>query len=343
MNISVVIPVYNAQDFITKAVESALAQAETHEVVLVEDGSVDNSLVLCKKLVEQFPKVSLYTHPGNKNRGAGPSRNLGIANASGDFIAFLDADDYYLPDRFRAERKIFLEKPETDGVYGALGFDYYSEEGKKKYQQQGFKELTTLSGKVAADELFLSLLWLHEKVNGHFHVDTLTVKKKVFFDRTEMFNDLMLHEDTVFIIQLSLTCKLEPGIIDEPIAMRGVHDNNRIVNRLQKSDSQVLMWARLYRWAKRSSKSKRLDTLFLVFLMKEKVLNAKRPKALLLLGWFSLINEYFFSERMFFNPCCIYVFGKYYGNHLIIMKERILKSTKGTFYTPSNQLIEAIR
>ena len=330
MNVSVIIPVYNAATFIRKAVDSALQQAETKEVILVEDGSDDNSLEVCRRLVKQFPKVSLYTHAGNKNKGAGLSRNLGITNASSDFIAFLDADDYYLPDRFSAERKIFLEQPETDGVYGALGFHYYSEGGKEKYKQMGFKELTTLPAKVTADELFLSLLWLHKKVNGHFSLDTLTIKKDVFIDRSGMFSDLSLHQDTVFIIQLSLNCKLEAGIINEPIAMRGVHDNNRIVNRLQKSDSQVLMWGHLYQWANKSSKSKRLETLFLVCLMKEKVLNAKRAKALSLFVWFSLRNTNFLSERMFFNPCCLYVFGKYYGNHLIVMKERILKGTRGT-------------
>ena len=342
-NISVIIPVYNAALYLEKAVESTLMQPETKEVILVEDGSNDESLQVCKQLKAKHDIVKLFVHPGNANKGAGASRNLGIAKASGDFIAFLDADDYFLPDRFRAERKIFEEQPETDGVYGALGFHYYSEEGKKKYEKQGFKELTTLPGKVASNELYLSLLWLHEKVNGHFHVDTLTVKKNVFIDKTEMFNALKLHEDTVFIIQLSLNCKLETGIIDQPIAMRGVHDDNRIVNRLQKSDSQVLMWARLYQWANARSKSKPLVTLFRLMLRKEEVLYAKSLKAFSLLLWFSITSNYFLNERMFFNPCCLHVFGEYYGTHILRLKERILKRTSGTFYTPSSKLLKVIQ
>ena len=136
-SISVIIPVFNAARFVEKAVESVLAQPETKEVLLVEDGSTDESLKICRQLADKYEAVKLFTHPGNANKGAGASRNLGITRASGDFIAFLDADDYFLPDRFRAERKIFEEQPETDGVYGALGFHYYSEEGKKKYKNRG--------------------------------------------------------------------------------------------------------------------------------------------------------------------------------------------------------------
>lgn len=341
-NISVIIPVYNASSFVEKAVESALMQPETKEVILVEDGSNDHSLQICQQLSARHDTVKLFIHSGNANKGAGASRNLGIANASGDFIAFLDADDYYLPNRFSAEREIFNENPETDGVYGALGFHYYSEEGEKKYKENGFKELTTLPRKVDANELYLSLLWLHAEINGHFHLDALTVRRNIFFGKTAMFNNLKLHEDTVFIIQLSLNCTLDSGIIDEPIAMRGVHDNNRIVNRLKKSDSLVLMWADLYRWAKKSSKSKQLFMLFRVSMMKEKVLCSKRFKALSLLVWFSVSNKYFISERMFFNPSCLSVFGNYYGNYVIAVKEKLLKKTVGSYFTVSKNLIEAI-
>ena len=132
-------------------------------------------------------KVKLFTHPGNTNKGAGASRNLGIENATMDFIAFLDADDYYLPDRFEAEKEIFLKEPLTDGVYGAIGFHYYSEEGKQKYEQHSFGQLTTLTGKPKPNELFLSLTWLHAKINGNFSVVLLHLKRSVFDGKAEKF------------------------------------------------------------------------------------------------------------------------------------------------------------
>ena len=104
MKISVIIPVYNAEKYITQAVESALQFEEVCEVILVEDKSPDNALEVCKNLAKTFDRVTLYQHPDKGNHGAGASRNLGMKMATGDYIAFLDADDFYLPNRFEAEK-----------------------------------------------------------------------------------------------------------------------------------------------------------------------------------------------------------------------------------------------
>ena len=82
MNVSVIIPVYNAEKYIEKAVSSALQLEEVKEIILIEDASPGDDLAICKGLVEQHEKIKLYTHPNNENRGAGASRNLGIINAT---------------------------------------------------------------------------------------------------------------------------------------------------------------------------------------------------------------------------------------------------------------------
>ena len=107
MNISIIIPVYNAERFLEKAVDSALQFSEVKEILLVEDGSPDQSLEVCKKLLIKDKRIKLLQHPDQGNHGAGASRNLGLEKATGDFIAFLDADDYYLINRFDAEKEIF--------------------------------------------------------------------------------------------------------------------------------------------------------------------------------------------------------------------------------------------
>jgi glycosyltransferase involved in cell wall biosynthesis len=323
-NISVIIPVYNAAAFVGKAVESVLMQPEVGEIILVEDGSTDNSLEICESLAVQFELVKLFTHPNNANRGAGMSRNLGINKAACKYIAFLDADDFYLPDRFRAEREIFLHKLETDGVYGALGFHYYSTEGEKSYNEKGFTgALTTISGKVSANELFRVLVGFHEKYHGHFSIDTLTIKRDVFFGKTEMFNLLPMHEDTVFFIQLSLNCKLEAGIIEEPIGYRGVHDNNRIVNNNKKSGSLVIMWRYLYEWSLDAANGKQYSQLFRAFLMREKVLLSNRFSGFFNMILFGILNKVFLAKGVFFNPSSTHVFGNFIGRKLIFFKGKI--------------------
>jgi len=93
VKVSVVIPVYNAAEFVRKAVESALEQEQTSQVVLVEDGSIDGSLAVCRQLESQYPSVTLVRHMDGGNHGAGASRNPGIQRSDAPFVAFLD-DDY---------------------------------------------------------------------------------------------------------------------------------------------------------------------------------------------------------------------------------------------------------
>ncbi|MGX5685013.1 glycosyltransferase family 2 protein [Chryseobacterium cucumeris] len=116
MKISVImIPVFNAELYITKAVESALQFSEVFEVLLIEDRSPDNALEICKELAEKHMRVQFFQHPDKENHGAGASRNLGIENAAGDVIAFLDADDYFLPNRFDVEKELF-KNPQIEGI-----------------------------------------------------------------------------------------------------------------------------------------------------------------------------------------------------------------------------------
>lgn len=125
-NVSVIIPVYNAGNYLEKAVDSALLQPETAEVILVEDASTDNSLKICYDLERKYEKVILFRHSDGGNHGPGASRNLGILHASYKYIAFLDADDFYLPKRFRKDKEILLNNSDIDGVHNALGIYFYT-------------------------------------------------------------------------------------------------------------------------------------------------------------------------------------------------------------------------
>lgn len=83
MRISVVIPVYNAEKYVSQAVDSALQLEDVYEIILIEDNSPDNALAVCQQLAEKHEKVKLYQHPDKKNHGASPSRNLGIEKSTG--------------------------------------------------------------------------------------------------------------------------------------------------------------------------------------------------------------------------------------------------------------------
>jgi glycosyltransferase involved in cell wall biosynthesis len=255
MNISVIIPVYNASEFLEKAVDSALPFEEVKEIVLIEDQSTDNSLEICRKLVLKDSRIKLYQHPDQGNHGAGATRNLGLEKAGCEFISFLDADDHYLPNRFDAEKEIFKEQ-KAEGVFGAIGVEYLSEKGRKEFEDK-FKNvsLTTVNFPAEGEEVLKGLLGLTPKVFGtFFHLNTLTIRKTALVKNNLRFNEnLRVHQDSDFIIKLASHCYLKSGIIDNAIAIRGVHDNNRITKIIryspQYNERQFLLWKSLYEWA----------------------------------------------------------------------------------------------
>lgn len=257
MNISVIIPVYNAERFIAKALDSCLQFAEVKEIIVIDDAYNDKAMEIVRKYSAIHPLIKYYSHPDRENRGAGASRNLGIEKATGDYIAFLDADDFFLPNRFDAEKELFKNE-NVDGVYGGLGVYYYSAEAKAGFNlkfpgSKGEDFLTTLSQPVAPEKLFESLWGFNKEVAGYFSLDTFTIREKVLKKQPYFFLEhLKLHQDTEFLYRLAYHCKLHPGIIDKPVAMRGVHEENRITNtgnQLKVSQNRFLMYGEIYQWA----------------------------------------------------------------------------------------------
>lgn len=270
MHISIIIPVYNAEPFLRKSVESALQFSEVSEVILVEDRSPDNALQLCQQLATEDARVKVFTHPNNENRGAGASRNLGIEKATGDFIAFLDADDYYLPNRFDAEKELF-KNPEVDGVYGALGVHYYSEKAKETFMNQfrtkgnADEVLTTVSGKPYPGELFEVMWGFHSSYSGYFTLDTLTLRQEVLKKEFIHFSELRLHQDTEFLYRIAHNYRLYPGITDRAIAKRGVHEENRITgekDEVRKHRNRFLMFDKMLEWGQKEKISQKYIDFF---------------------------------------------------------------------------------
>ncbi|MCL7764205.1 glycosyltransferase family 2 protein [Polaribacter sp. Z014] len=221
VDISVIIPVYNADKYIEKAIKSSLIQKEVDEIIIIDDGSTDNSLKICLNICETENRIKIYYHKNHENLGRSASRNLGIKMATSKYIAFLDADDFYLPNRFTNDFKIFNKDNSVDGVYNAIGSFFYREFDNIEKEKL---KLTTVSEKIKANELFDKMGPMGHY--GYFSGIGLTVKKDSFL-KCGFFNEtLQVAEDTELWLRMALVLNLKSGIIDEPIALRGVHDTN---------------------------------------------------------------------------------------------------------------------
>lgn len=99
IKISIIVPVYNNAPYLSKCIESILAQTlNEFELLLIDNQSTDNSLNICRRYAAQDPRVKVFVEP---NKGVSSARNTGLKHASGEFIGFVDSDDYISPEMYQ--------------------------------------------------------------------------------------------------------------------------------------------------------------------------------------------------------------------------------------------------
>ncbi|MBX2990028.1 MAG: glycosyltransferase family 2 protein [Bacteroidetes bacterium] len=112
--VSVVIPAYNAERFVGKTIESILLQTYPHfEVLVVDDGSTDSTAGIVKSFAVHDSRVKLLQKP---NGGVATARNMGIRNATGEYVAPCDSDDVWYPDRLKAQVECMIQSDESVGL-----------------------------------------------------------------------------------------------------------------------------------------------------------------------------------------------------------------------------------
>ena len=184
--ISIIVPVYNAEKYLKKCIESILEQTYTNlEIILINDGSKDTSKIICDEFAKKDDRI-VVIH--KENEGVGRARNDGLDRATGKYIAFVDSDDYIEKNAIEILYNTLIEK-KVDCVKG--NYDIITSTGvnqntelklDKKYEDDEIKEFVyhLLSERVR------SFLWL------------LLIKKEYIKDR---FNEeLFLYEDVNFYL-----------------------------------------------------------------------------------------------------------------------------------------------
>ena len=139
LKVSVIIPAYNREKYIAQTIESVLNQTYSNiELIVVDDGSTDNTRDILDKYKD---KITILEHPGRENRGQSAAINLGLKNITGDYVAILDSDDYWVQDKLEIQVD-YLNKHQDTGVIYGNGFAV-DEQGEYLYKiyEDGHKEL----------------------------------------------------------------------------------------------------------------------------------------------------------------------------------------------------------
>lgn len=139
--VSVVVPVYNVEKYLEACVRSILNQsAQNFEIILVDDGSTDNSGKICDAFKEKYDNIFVIH---KENAGLSHTRNVGTEKARGDYVTYIDSDDVVHPDYL----KILVSLVETYSADVASGGFLFCEEGDRPYFKEDSFETGTLTGK----------------------------------------------------------------------------------------------------------------------------------------------------------------------------------------------------
>lgn len=122
--VSVICPFLNAETLMAESLDSVLSQDfDDFELILVDDGSQDASAAIAAGYVDRLPgRARLLSHPDGANRGISASRNLGLSVASGEYIAFIDADDVWLPGKLREQVALLDANPSAAMACGVVTY-----------------------------------------------------------------------------------------------------------------------------------------------------------------------------------------------------------------------------
>ena len=233
--ISVIIPYYNARIYVEDAVKSALSLGDVvSEIIVIYDGCRDLSFKELEELFSTKKQVRIIHHVDFRNLGSGASRNLGIRAASSPWIAFLDADDYFLPNRFDEFLKVISRNIEFDGLYESV--QYFNGSGR----------IYGVTRQLSSDRL---LHFLIRGTYGHFHTNGFIVKRDLLLKSGLFVESLRLHQDSDLWLKLAFYGRLISGIPGVPVAMVRKHEGNRIwkgTTSTSKYEQLSVSW----RWAK---------------------------------------------------------------------------------------------
>ena len=186
--LSIIVPVYNVEKYLPICIESVLKQyCSGVEVVLVNDGSKDKSLFICEDFVSKYEFISLVNQT---NKGLSEARNTGIRNAKGEYLLFLDSDDYLAPDTL-AQVLSAVSIADVDFFMGRSISFYGNNEGLT-LNQVNYDEITYLS----TIECFSKLNLIDE---FWFAAWLIIINRDFLLENNLYFKTGILHEDELWV------------------------------------------------------------------------------------------------------------------------------------------------
>jgi glycosyltransferase involved in cell wall biosynthesis len=218
---SVIIPVYNGAATLERALDSVLSQSyPAHEIIVVDDGSTDRTSIIASAYVDQVHYVY------QPNAGVSAARNFGAQIAGGDWLAFLDADDWFYPERLRLHAEWIAEDQTLDFLTGDQEYrrpDKTLIRNSMSSTVAGRRLLERAGGK---NRIMMSQNDLADFVEDHFgDTPTLSLPRQTFLDLGGYPTSFRVCEDVNLLIRL-IARSHRIGVVCQPLAVYCVHEDS---------------------------------------------------------------------------------------------------------------------
>lgn len=241
---SVIIPVYNVENYLPRCIDSLLTQNYSDlEILLIDNGSKDQSGQICENYAAQFSNITAYHIP---NKGVSSARNFGLAKAKGEFICFVDADDYLVENLFSDVEN------QLDSELDLLVFSYYNSIEKNLSEIARSAKILPIKGKkdksefiALFQELFLTDM-MYTVWNKIYRREFLE-KHQIVFENYELGEDVRFNRtvyECVNEIAFSQTCYYV-YISGRASSAMGQYNSNRMkyqLEELEKVDQLMSRW-----------------------------------------------------------------------------------------------------
>jgi glycosyltransferase involved in cell wall biosynthesis len=219
--VSVVIPTYNSGAFLREAIQSVLSQTYVDfEVVVVDDGSTDNT----ESVVHSFGDQVRYVK--QQNQGAGAARNQGIKRSQGEYVAFLDADDLWLPGKLREQIPLLDRDPELGLVYSDWAV----------VPEQGEVQPSYLRNQPAAAGYVFD-----ELVQCGFILTSGAIVRRSCLDDVGSFDEtLSIAQD--YDLWLRICYRWKIALVDKPLVIKRNRDGNLSSNLTKTAVERIVLF-----------------------------------------------------------------------------------------------------
>lgn len=245
--VSIIIPVYNVKEYLTKCVESVCNQSYGNlEIIIVDDGSNDGSDKVCNQLAKKDNRIKVIH---KKNGGLSSARNVGIENATGELIAFIDSDDF-ISQNMIEQLVTCLQK--TNASIACCNYKYYKSEKHQKLHKVRAKSLEIYNSKEAIRKLFYDDYYKFFAWNKIYDIklfdDIRYPNGKLFEDITTSYKLFSKCEKIVFLSEPLYFYRIREGSITRTHYDERVWDLKWAIDSIRQStsDKEILIGCLLY-------------------------------------------------------------------------------------------------